>query len=203
MTAVVAVSQRVTVVPDYGERRDCLDQRWSDFLPACGLLPLPVPNQPAAALALVAAARPAGLLLSGGNDLAELGGDAPERDATERALLIWAAEQAVPVMGVCRGFQMLAWCGGGTLAEVAGHVARRHAVTLADGGGRTVNSYHRWGVATLPPGWSATARAADGSIEAARDAAGRLQGVMWHPEREAAFDAADIDLFRNHFGGSR
>ena len=35
----VAITQRVSVVPDYGERRDCLDQAWTKFLAACGLLP--------------------------------------------------------------------------------------------------------------------------------------------------------------------
>ena len=40
----VAITQRVSVVPAYGERRDCLDQAWTKFLAACGLLPVLIPN---------------------------------------------------------------------------------------------------------------------------------------------------------------
>ena len=48
----VAITQRVSVVPEYGERRDCLDQAWPRFITACGLLPLVLPNIPDVALAL-------------------------------------------------------------------------------------------------------------------------------------------------------
>ena len=48
----VAITQRVTVVPEYGERRDCLDQAWAQFLSACGLVPVLVPNVTDAALAV-------------------------------------------------------------------------------------------------------------------------------------------------------
>jgi hypothetical protein len=51
---MVAITQRVTVVPEYGERRDCLDQAWPRFIAACGLLPLPVPNVIEVALAMCA-----------------------------------------------------------------------------------------------------------------------------------------------------
>ena len=83
----VAITQRVSVVPAYGERRDCLDQAWTRFLSACGLLPVLLPNVTEAALALCEGADIGGLVLTGGNDLAELGGDAPERDAVENAVL--------------------------------------------------------------------------------------------------------------------
>ena len=53
----VAITQRVSVVPVYGERRDCLDQAWTKFLAACGLLPVLVPNVTQAALALCAGGR--------------------------------------------------------------------------------------------------------------------------------------------------
>ena len=53
------------------------------------------------------------MVLTGGNDLAALGGDAPERDATENALLDAAESRRLPVIGVCRGMQVIqaALCG--------------------------------------------------------------------------------------------
>ena len=49
---IVAVTQRVVLVPEHGERRDCLDQAWPRFIAACGLLPLPLPNVAEVALAM-------------------------------------------------------------------------------------------------------------------------------------------------------
>ncbi len=79
----VAITQRVSVVADYGERRDCLDQDWTRFLEACGVLPVVMPNVLGVALALCERADVSGVVLTGGNDLDALGGDAPERDAVE------------------------------------------------------------------------------------------------------------------------
>ena len=92
----VGVTQRVSVDPAYGERRDCLDQAWTRFLAACGLLPVLLPNVSQAALALCDAVSVSGLVLTGGNDLSTLGGDAPERDITENALLDLAERRGLP-----------------------------------------------------------------------------------------------------------
>ena len=48
----VAITQRVTGVAAYAERRDGLDQAWARFMAACGLMPLPLPNVPDVALAI-------------------------------------------------------------------------------------------------------------------------------------------------------
>ena len=190
----VLVTQRVDIYPDRNERRDALDQRFAEFLLACGFLPIPVPNNCELAPPLFAAARPVGVVLSGGNDLAVLGGNAPERDATEAALVELAGAQRVPVIGVCRGMQFLVQRAGGQLARVENHVAQRHAVSGAVN--RTVNSFHSWGVRDCGANWESLATADDGSIEFARCAARRQWGLMWHPEREREFCAADVELFR-------
>ena len=80
-------------------RRDCLDQAWTKFLAACELLPVLLPNVTDAALAIFETAGIAGLVLTGGNDLAALGGDAPERDDVENALLDLAEQRGLPVLG--------------------------------------------------------------------------------------------------------
>lgn len=191
MSRLLALTQRVVADPVTGERRDALDQRWMPFLAACGLVPLPLPNHAGAALALVGSVVVAGVLFTGGNDLAAYGGDAPERDETERALWEWARSRVVPLLGVCRGAQHLACLGGGALARVDGHAGVRHA--LEPGGGQ-VNSYHNFGIVAAPLGGIVDARAADGSIEAFRIPAERTTAIMWHPEREPTPDPADLAL---------
>jgi N5-(cytidine 5'-diphosphoramidyl)-L-glutamine hydrolase len=194
----VAITQRVSVVPEYGERRDCLDQAWPRFLAACGLMPLALPNVIEVAVALCADADVAGLVLTGGNDLAALGGDAPERDATEIALLDVAESRGLPVLGVCRGMQVIQQRCAIPLHRVEGHVAR-HQVIRIDGEPREVNSYHRFAACQSRPPLDVWAVADDGVVKAIRHVARLTTGIMWHPERMDPFAAADVELFRRVF----
>jgi len=194
----VAITQRVAVIPQYGERRDCLDQAWPRFISACGLLPLPVPNVVEVALALCADADLAGLVLTGGNDLAVLGGDAPERDATESALLDAAEPRGLPVLGVCRGMQLIQHRCGVPLQRVEGHVTPRQVIRI-DGEPTAVNSYHRFAARDSQPPLEVWAVAADGVVKAVRHTVRPITGIMWHPERNTPFAARDIALFRRAF----
>lgn len=194
----VAITQRVSVVPEYGERRDCLDQAWPRFLAACGLMPLALPNVVEVAKALCAGADVAGLVLTGGNDLATLGGDAPERDATENAVLDVAESRGLPVLGVCRGMQVVQQRCAIPLRRVEGHVTRRQLIRV-DGERTEVNSYHRFAAFETRPPLEVWAVADDGVVKAIRNAARSTTGIMWHPERMHPFAAADVALFRHVF----
>lgn len=194
----VAITQRVTVVPEYGERRDCLDQAWPRFIAACGLLPLPVPNVIEVALAMCGGSDIAGLVLTGGNDLAALGGDAPERDATENALLDAAESRGLPVLGVCRGMQLIQQRCAVPLQRVEGHVTRRQIIHI-DGEPMEVNSYHRFAARESRPPLAVWAVADDGVVKAIRHTARPTTGIMWHPERNTPFAANDVALFRRVF----
>jgi N5-(cytidine 5'-diphosphoramidyl)-L-glutamine hydrolase len=194
----VAITQRVSVVPSYGERRDCLDQAWTKFLAACGLVPVLLPNVIEAALALCEGTGIAGLVLTGGNDLAALGGDAPERDAVENALLDLAERRRLPVLGVCRGMQAIQQRFGVPLRRVEGHVAPRQVIRI-DGEPKEVNSFHHFAAFDSRPPLKVWAVADDGVVKAVRHASRAITGIMWHPERSVPFSPADIELFRQAF----
>jgi gamma-glutamyl-gamma-aminobutyrate hydrolase PuuD len=194
----VALTQRVSVIPVYGERRDCLDQAWTRFLAACGLLPVLLPNVTEAALALCEGTGIAGLVFTGGNDLAVLGGDAPERDAIENALLDWAEPRGLPVLGVCRGMQVIQQRFDIPLRRVEGHVTQRQMIRI-EGEPKEVNSYHRFAALDSRPPLDVWAVAEDGVVKAIRHSAQRITGIMWHPERCTPFSPADVALFRQVF----
>ncbi len=154
-----------------------------------------------------------GLLLSGGNDLdpgsygasahSETTGTKPERDRGELALLEGALARDMPVLAVCRGFQVLNVARGGDLVqhlpEVVGGEQHRevkgvfsdHGVRIDDGsrlGGvlgerAPVKSHHHQGVGRIGDGLREVAWADDGTIEGLEDPERRFAvGVLWHPE---------------------
>lgn len=194
----VGITQRSLPPNEHGERRYALDERWYGFLATCGLTPVPLPNEPDLAVDTADRVGVAGVILSGGDDLAAYGGPYPRRDETESRLLDRALNRGLPLLGVCRGMQLLVYALGGTLAPVPGHVATRHEVRTA-GGTRSVNSYHRLAPASVPAELVVTAADGDGAVEAVRHRSAPVAGVMWHAEREEPFAGADVALFRDFF----
>jgi putative glutamine amidotransferase len=160
-----------------------------------------------------------GLVLAGGADVGPpLYGASPEpltetrpdRDAGEMALVTGALAADVPVLGVCRGMQLLVVAYGGRLhqhlPDVVGHEGHRpapgaygsHGVRFAPGSriarimgtDPAVNTYHHQGVAD-PGRLTVTAWADDGVVEAVEDPAREfVLGVQWHPE-----EAGDVRPF--------
>jgi gamma-glutamyl-gamma-aminobutyrate hydrolase PuuD len=195
----VLVSQRVDVVTDRNETRDALDQKLVRFILDLGLVPIPVPNGLLSAVGetrffqQISGLNPHAIVLSGGNDL----GQFPDRDSTERVLLKFAIEMRRPTLGICRGMQLICCYFGGQLVETNGHVASRHS--LLDSDGRTVNSFHNFGLHECPSGLRVDAFAPDGTIEAVRAIDHPIFGIMWHPERESPFDSVDVETIREFF----
>lgn len=207
------------------ERRYSIHRGYVDAVVAVGALPVLLAVGPGTDPdpVIEAVGRCAGLILTGGNDVdphvygAERGrGEKdtdPDRDAIEVASLHAALAAGRPVLGICRGVQVLAAALGGTLigdlpaAGYCGHEDEEregdpvHAVTadpgsvaaLALAGAGRVNSIHHQAVATTGPTLTATAWSGDGVIEAV-EAPGVL-GLQWHPERLLASDPRHLSSF--------
>ena len=195
----IAISQRRDAVAGRDEVRDALDARLTGLLWELGFLPLPLASGVAKPADYLAALAPDGVLLSGGNDI----GTTPARDALEWAALEYATAHGLPVLGLCRGMQMLNHFQGGALRPVSGHTAVRHRVTgpLVGPDGREVNSYHDQGLldADLGDALDAVARTDDGVVEALRHRERPWLGIMWHPERDTPVASADRELITRHF----
>ncbi len=220
MTFLLGVTQRVDINKTYGERRDALDQAWTRFLHAAGYGIVPLPNGHPDIAELSSGLNLDGLVLTGGNNITlftgkglyenENPGTAPERDKTEIELLRLSLARNWPVLGFCRGMQMINLFHGGHLSLVNSHVSDDHALLREDGDDHTqlrsllpesCNSYHDYGVAQadLSDQLSVLARAEDKTIEALAHQKKCHFGVMWHPERYHEPREADLALMRYIF----
>ena len=206
----IGITQRIELVADYGEKRVCLDQNWGRLLLTAGLLPLPLFNLESNMQTYFETLHLDGLILSGGNDIATITGavnPAPERDLFESRLLQHCSNEKLPVIGVCRGAQLLNQYCGGEVVSVQGHVRTRHQINWSDRSDykyidREVNSYHNYGITSQSLGdqLRVLAKTIDDTIEAFVHESLPWLGIMWHPEREPMFSSQDMKIFKDIFG---
>lgn len=195
----IGLTQRVEVVEEYEERRNCLDQRWGPLLQSFDLVPVPLFNRTEDIEEYVERVALDGVVVTGGNDFAHLEDGtnaAPERDRFERSLLDVAIDRDLPVLGVCRGLQLVNLHFGGSITRIDDHVAREHDVEI-DGDEvpfddpperARVNSYHNYGVRDdeLGDDLAVVGQAPDGSFEWIEHERYPITGIMWHPERDGS-----------------
>jgi putative glutamine amidotransferase len=160
-----------------------------------------------------------GILLTGGGDVvpsrygsrveAELQYPSALRDAVESRLVLAAATRGVPVLGICRGCQLVNIAFGGTLIQDLPTMRPSDTAHALNSGPRdehlpvhevalspdsrvaaaygveaiAVNSMHHQAVERVGGGLAATARAPDGLVEAVEATNAWVVGVQWHPER--------------------
>jgi len=198
----ILITQRCDKIDGKDETRDGLDVRWAKVLFNLGFIPLPVCSELAGSTEYLEQLKPDGILLSGGNDI----GAAPKRDQLEKELLNYAKVNNLPVLGVCRGMQMINDYYGGSLVDIAGHVVETHLLIgewAKELGYQQVNSYHNKAVVaeTLAQSLESLAITYDGVIEAVKHLTLPWIGIMWHPERESTLNKADKKLLVSHFNG--
>jgi putative glutamine amidotransferase len=211
-------------------RGDLLPTEYAVAVEAAGGVPLLLPPVALPAAAERVVSRIDALVVSGGADVdpgrygaephERTAGWQPERDAWELALLTAAEEVGLPVLGICRGMQLMAVHAGGTLdqhtpdlvgqdthspggdaygeVEVRTEPGSRLAALIGER--TTVSCHHHQSVATHP-GFTPVARAADGTLEAMEGTGDRwCLAVQWHPETrvEIGLTAGLVAAAREH-----
>jgi putative glutamine amidotransferase len=199
----IGITMRAEKAATYPEVRDALARDWFTYLSTT--FPhwewILLPNLGSATVEYAKRHGLNGILLSGGNSL----GEAPERDASECALLDYAVQAQLPVVGICRGLQVIQhWAGGSvTPCHPPKHAGTHHRVYATPGFKGLdwhqteweVNSYHEMGVsqADLSPALEALAVSEEGTVEALRHKTAPIYALQWHPERPSP--SAELDQY--------
>lgn len=169
------------------------------------------------------------VIMSGGQDVnpllygeepsQKLGGILPKRDTFDAAVIKIAMELKKPILGICRGHQMLNVVNGGTLYQDLSFIngcyikhnqgalpsTATHTVDLVKGSklneilGDEVltNSFHHLAIKDIAPGFVASAVAKDGVIEAIEKVGEEfIIGIQWHPEMMAKDHPVMLEIFK-------
>jgi len=189
----IGISLRVETIKKYEERRDSLSHDWIDFFEKLNFTPVLIPNKLHNPEIFLKEMKLDGLILSGGDNI----GDDPERDITEKKIIDFALFHKIPLLGVCRGMQVLNqfFDGKVVLNESNSHVAQNHSIKIIDSKFPhfqnfqkfEVNSFHNnfinnkvLGNNLIPFAISEN----DETIEGFYHQDLPIAGVMWHPERD-------------------
>ncbi len=137
---------------------------------------------------------------------------APGRDRVELPLARRALADGKPLMGICRGHQVITVAAGGSLHQDiehnlgVAHTARQHGIRILPrsrlgrlaGSAAWVNSYHHQAVKRVPAGWRVVAESLDGMVvEAIEHPRLPVLSVQWHPEV-----LGDWELFEMFLGSA-
>lgn len=213
-----------------GYPRLMLNRDYPRSIEAAGGIPLVLPLSQNYDVVREQVRRVDAVLLSGGQDVnpliynqephEKLNNISPERDAFELLVLQAAVELKKPVMGICRGSQIMNAYFGGTLfqdnslkegayikhAQSANPQQPIHHVTveadsfLAKAVGKTeflINSFHHQSIDKVAPGFKAIASAHDGVVEGIEATGDHFMfAVQWHPEMMSAEDVPSQSIFK-------
>ena len=139
-----------------------------------------------------------GIILSGGGDISQISKKKTKRDKLEKDLMEFSVKKKKPLLGICRGMQVIQNFFGVKLEKVKNHVNKRHNISYLNTKIK-VNSFHNFGSYITKDCLKVLARSDDNVIESVQHNKLPIMGIMWHPEREKKIKQFDINLFKSFF----
>ena len=229
--AIIGISSSIIVDNSgsfAGYKRAYVNKDYVDAVIRAGGVPLIIPFSTDKEVIISQAQLIDGLILSGGHDISpynygqepsqKIGETFPERDTYEIILLEESKKRNIPILGICRGFQLINVAAGGTLYQdlslipgnilkhnqVSNPTLKTHKVEIKEnsfissifGKETMVNSFHHQALDKVADEFRVVARASDGVVEAIEHKTYKfLVAVQWHPEMLAVECEKARELF--------
>ena len=209
----IGISLRIVEADNYDETRDALSHDWTSLLEELNLIPVHIPNTLKNLDNFLEEMNLSGIILSGGDNI----GENKARDSTETRLLTYSMKNKIPLIGICRGMQLINDYFGGTITvdSSENHTNQNHDLDITDKNFSSmfsserinVNSYHRnlilydnLGEKLIP----FAINKIDNTIEGFYHNTLSIFGVMWHPERRPNVYSKFIisNFFKDNFLGN-
>ncbi len=198
----IGISQRVEKDSRTGETRDSLDQNWYRLLNYLKIIPIPLSNLIDFDSNYYNSLGIEGIILTGGNDLSYLRtkSSSEDRDLLEKSLIKVSIELNKPILGICRGLQMINSYFGGKLKPIKNHVDKKNTLYM-NKKQIDVICYHSFCITKKNIGNDLEILATDsqGNIEALRHKKHAITGIMWHPEREYPYSDYNLQIIKKTF----
>ena len=147
-----------------------------------------------------------GLILSGGGDIYKYKKNKINklRDSIEIKLFNYFFKKNLPILLICRGFQLMIDMHKIKLFKQKNHVRKSHLLKLSNSkflkhSKLSVNSYHNYSIKKLPVNYINVASTKDGSIEIAEHKSKKILGLMFHPERNMKSKELVLKSIKNFF----
>ena len=212
---IAAVTTRITLATKYYEVRDSISHDLMSLILRHGMTPLLIPNICSSPEKLYNSIPFDVLILSGGDDLvkpiekiSKINNIKILRDTTEKKLIKFSIKKNIPIIGICRGMQLLNNFFGGysNTSNNSSHKKEPHLIketnnlSLFPNKTFKVNSFHNNIITktSLSPQLIPTMLASDNSVESFMHNNYSIFGIMWHPERKFIDDAINT-YFKERF----
>ena len=192
----IGISARIMNIEKFDEKRDAISHDWIDFLQKLEFLPILIPNKLRDVDDYISTLKLDGIILSGGDNIGEFS----ERDETEIKIIDYSTKNNIPILGVCRGMQLINefFDGKNIKDQNSNHVGKSHNVRVKNsnfknilGEELVVNSFHNNLIKKEDIGQELEIFAEsekDSTIEGYFHKKYPIIGVMWHPERDQEQD---------------